>query len=77
MTQVKVFTKEDSEFGYNGTILTHLRPRRNHTSYSFQDMMKYAKEELFWADISEEEVVGFEIFNKSEHWTTYIEKESE
>lgn len=77
MIQVKVYTKEDIENGYDGTLLNHLRPRRYMTSYSFKEMMKYAREELYWADIKEEDVSGFEIFNKSEHWTDYIKRESE
>lgn len=75
MIKIKVFTKEDVEGGYDGTLLTHLRPRRYMTGYSFEQLMKYAKEELYWQDIKEEDVVGFEIFNKEEHWTQYIEKE--
>ena len=74
MIQIKVFTKEDSEGGYDGTLLNHLRPRRYMTGYSFDQLLKYAKTELFWADIKEDDVVGFEIFNKKEHWTEYIEK---
>lgn len=75
MTQIKVYTKEDVEGCYDGTLLTHLRPRNYMTGYSFEQLLKYAKEELYWADINEEDVVGFEIFNKNEHWTNYIERE--
>lgn len=75
MTQIRVFTKEDHDGGYQGTILNHLRPRAYMTAYSFDQLVKYAKEELYWADINEEDVVEFEIFNKSEHWTTSILKE--
>lgn len=74
MNQIKVFTKEDLEGGYDGTILTHLRPRGYMTGYTFKQLLKYAREELYWADIKEEEITGFEIFNKEEHWTTYIER---
>ena len=77
MTQIKVFTKEDVDGGYDGTLLNHLRPRRYMTGYTFEDLMKYAKEELYWQDIKEDDVVGFEIFDKSEHWTDYIERKSE
>ena len=75
MTQIKVYTKEDTEGCYDGTLLTHLRPRNYMTSYSFEQLMKYAKEELYWADIREEDVVGFEIYNKDQHWTNYIARE--
>lgn len=75
MIQIKVFTKEDTENGYDGTLLTHLKPRSYMCGYSFEQLLKYAREELYWADIKEEEITGFEIFNKREHWVQYIGKE--
>ena len=75
MIKIKVFTKEDVDGGYDGTELSHLRPRRYMTGYTFEELMKYACEELYWQDIKEEDVVGFEIFDKKEHWTQYIERE--
>lgn len=72
MIQIRVITKEDVEGGYNGTILRNLKPRRYMASYTFQEMMKYVKEELYWEDIQEDEVVEFEIFNKKEQWTDCI-----
>ena len=72
MTQIRVFTKEDVDGGYNGTELRYLRPRRYMTGYSFEQLVKYTREELEWADIKEEDVVGFEIYNKKEQWTDYI-----
>lgn len=75
MIQIKVYTKEDIEECYDGTLLRYKRPRRYMTSYSFEQLMKYVKEELYWYDIKEEDVVAFEIFNKDEHWTEYIERE--
>ena len=74
MTKIRVFTKEDELCGYNGTELTHLRPRAYMTSYSFEALMDYAKEELYWADIPEDAVIGFEIYNKKEHWCDYISR---
>ena len=74
MQQIKVFTKEDIAGCYDGTLLNHLRPRRYMTAYTFEDLLKYARNELYWADIKEEDVVGFEIFNRKEHWTEYIER---
>ena len=75
MIRLKVFTREDVDGGYDGTILNHLRPRAYMTSYSFNEMMKYAKEELEWAGIKEEDVVEFEIYNKEQHWTDYVSRE--
>ena len=77
MIQIKVYTKEHVENGYDGTLLNHLRPRRYMCGYTFKQLMKYAHDELYWADIKEEDVVGFEIFDKKEHWTDYIERESD
>ena len=74
MTQIKVFTKEDYEGGYDGTILSHLRPRRYMTGYSFEELMNYVRKELYWNDIKEEDITCFEIFNKQEHWTDYVER---
>ena len=77
MTKIRVTTKEDAEYGYTGTVLTHLRPRRYMTGYSFNQLMDYIREELKCNDINPEEVICIEIFNKEEHWTDYIEKEEE
>ena len=74
MIQIKVFTKEDVEGGYDGTLLRYLRPRRYMTGYTFNQLVKYTKEELDANDIKEEEITGFEIFDKNEHWTDFIER---
>lgn len=76
MIQIKVFTKEDTENGYDGTVLRNLKPRLYMCGYTFEQLIKYTKEELFWEDIKEEEITGFEIFNKNEQWCNYIGKES-
>jgi hypothetical protein len=73
--KIRVFTEQDVECGYNGTELINLHPRRYMTSYSFDRLMKYAKEELYWANIKQEDVVGFEIYCRREHWTQYISRE--
>lgn len=75
MIQIRVITKEDVEGGYKGTILRNLKPRRYMTSYTFQELMKYVKEELYWEDIQEDDVVEFEIFDKKGQWTDFIWKE--
>lgn len=77
MIKIKVFTKEDIEGGYNGTELSYLRPRRYMTGWSFEQLMKYTAEERKWQLFQEndEDVQGFEIFDKKEHWTIYIPRE--
>lgn len=74
MIQIKVYTKEDLNGGYNGTIIRHKRPRAYMCAYSFKQLMKYVKEELYREDIKEEDVEEFEIFNKNEHWTNCIKR---
>lgn len=70
MTQIKVFTHEDID----GTVLSHLRPRPYMTSYSLKQLIDYTRKELYWNDIDVNDVVAFEIFNKYEHWTVYIDE---
>ena len=54
------------------TTLRNLKPRRYMCSWSFDRVMKYAKEELYWEDIKEEDVIAFEIENKKEQWCNGI-----
>ena len=74
MIKIKVYTKEDEKYYSNGIELRHLRPRRYMCGYSFDEIMKYVKEELYWEDIKEENVVEFEIYNKEEHWIQPIKR---
>lgn len=75
MNQIKVYTKESIEGGFRGVTLRYKRPRSYMCGYSFKELLKYVKEELYREDIKEEDVVLFEIFNKAQHWANYIEKE--
>ena len=74
MIQIKVYTQEDREQLTTGTTLRNLRPRRYMCGYTFEQLLKYTKEELYWEDIKEEDVVSFEIFDKENHWLQPIEK---
>lgn len=77
MTKIKVYTKEDREYGSDGTELRMLKPRNYMTSYSFEQLMKYTKEELYWNDIEESDVIGFAIYNKEQHWIQNIERNAD
>lgn len=58
--------------------LRNLKPRRYMCGWNFERILKYAKEELYWKDIDEKEVIGFEIKNEKEFWQQPImRKESE
>lgn len=72
MTKIRIYTKEDQETGYYGTELRNLRPRRYMNGWSFSQLLKYIKEELYWEDINEDDVMTIEIFNKKEQWTNYV-----
>ena len=73
MIKIRVYTKEDQEGGYNGTELRNLRPRRYMNGWSFEQLLKYIKEELYWEDIREEDVMTIEIYEKGS-WTNYVER---
>ena len=72
MNQIQVYV-EDS---YYPTIIPHKRPTLAHCGYTFSQLIKYIKEELYWLDINEEDITTIEIFNKKQHWCNYFEKES-
>lgn len=72
MTQIKVYTREDLENGFSGTDLRNLKPRIYMINWEFEKVLKYAKEELYWEDINSFDIVGFEFYNKEQHWTKYI-----
>ena len=57
------------------TNLCNLKPRRYMCGWSFEQMIKYTKEELYWKDIDVESVSSFEIVCEKEHWVQSINKE--
>ena len=74
MLKIRVITKEDIDGGFRGTELRNLKPRRYMTGWTFEQMVKYTKEELYWEDIKEEDVAYFEICQKGQ-WTQIIGRE--
>ena len=69
MIKIYAITEENNK--YYWTEIHHKRPRAYMTGYTFEQLMKYVKEELYWQDINEEEVLGFEITDKH-CWTESI-----
>ena len=68
MLKVKVsYVDENGQSVYNHE-LRNLRPRRYMCGWSFDRMMKYIKEELYWDDIKEDSVTSITIENEREHW---------
>ena len=61
MLKIKVWFKDENGED-NEETLSNLRPRSYMTSWSFERLMKYIKEELYWKDIKENsvEVIEFE-----------------
>lgn len=73
MLKVKVwYVDENKELGC--TDLHNLKPRRYMCGWSFEQMIKYTKEELYWKEIDVECVSSFEIVCEKEHWVQNIHK---
>lgn len=76
MLKIKVwFTDEETGEEDCTCTLRNLRPRRYMCSYSFEQMIKYTAEELYWNNIDVECVTGFEIVCEKEQWVQYIDKQ--
>jgi hypothetical protein len=54
--------------------LRNLRPRRYMCGWSFEQLIKYIKEELHWNDIEEEDVIEIVIENEREQWIENIRR---
>lgn len=74
MLKVKVYYKDENDRTHE-KVLNYLKPRRYMCGYSFEQFLKYVKEELYWEDINKEEVYQFEVENSKENWYVIIKKE--
>ena len=75
MLKVKVYYKDEN----NETCkeeLNHLKPRQYMCGYSFEQFLKYVKEELYWQGIDKEKVYQFEIYNDKERYFQVIKNEN-
>ena len=52
--------------------LRHLRPRIYMISWNYEKILKYAKEEIYWNDIEEKNILSFMIEGKT--FENYIKK---
>ena len=75
MLKIKVCYKDENN-ETNWEEIRHLKPRRYMCGYTFDQILKYAKEELYWLDINENDIYGFEIYSDKEHWIQPIYKNS-
>ena len=65
----------DREYNEEGLCeLRNLRPRRYMCGWSFEQLIKYIKEELYWNDIQEEDVLEIVIVNDKEQWVQNIRR---
>ena len=70
--KIKVYYN-DREYNQVGSReLRNLRPRRYMCGWSFEQLIKYIKEELDWNDIKEEDVREIVIENEKEQWVQNI-----
>ena len=73
MLKVKVYYKDEND-RIHEKVLNHLKPRRYMCGYSFEQFLKYVKEELYWHGIDKEKIYQFEIYNDKERYFQVIKK---
>ena len=73
MNQIQIYTK-DSHYP---SVVQHKRPTLSHLGKSFDELVKYISDELYWMDVNPEDITCIEIFNKKEHWCNYFEREAQ
>lgn len=74
MIKIRFWYKDEN--GENGLReLRNLKPRRYMCGWDFNRCLKYIKEELYWADIKEEQVTCIEFYSENEQWLQCIERE--
>ena len=69
---ISVWTKENENF-YKKE-LRNLRPRYAMLGYSFERLLKYISEELYWEGIAEDSVTDICIACKEQHWENTIRR---
>lgn len=72
MMKIKVWHKNAKTNEEGCRVLRNLKPRRYMTSWSFNQLINYVKEELYWEDIEKDSVVEIVIFNEREQWQQVI-----
>ena len=76
MLELKVLymNRKDESAYCQGRVLHHKKPRLYMCGWSFEKMMKYAKDELSWEEINEKDVRCFIIINEKQCWYQAIRK---
>lgn len=76
MTKIKIWYQDDNgescSYEFN-----HLKPRIYMCGYTFNQLMKYIKNELYWTDIKPEQVTEIIIFNERYQWQQIIKRDGE
>ena len=75
MIKIKVWYEDDGK--YYSEELRNLKPRRYMCGWSFEQLLKYTKEELSWTSINVDSIMSFDIYSEDEHWCQNIRKENE
>lgn len=71
---MKLFAIIKEEEDYYRIELRHKNPREYMCSWTFEMIFKYAKEELYWQDLLDKNIISFVIKNEREQWEVNIKK---
>lgn len=73
MLQVFIYVQEE---GYVGKMqLSRLRPRSYMTSWSFERLLKYVKEECYWNEVDLKDITAISIRDPKQHWENCINRQ--
>ena len=65
---------KDEDGDFYKRELRNLKPRNYMLGYSFERLLKYISNELYWKDIPEESVTSIHIACKEQWWEKAIER---
>jgi len=70
--KIRAWYQEDGK--YYTEELYNLSPRRYMAGWSFEKLLKYAKEELSWTSVDVDSITSFDIYSNNECWCQNIKK---
>ena len=65
---------KDEDGDFTKRELRNLKPRNYMLGYSFERLLKYISNELYWKDIAKDLVTSICIGCKEQHWEKAIER---
>lgn len=65
---------KDKDGDFAKRELRNLKPRNYMLDYSFERLLKYISNELYWEDIHEDSVTSIHIACKEQQWENAIER---